>query len=153
MNSSQRHPSPYPPAPRPVLTGFLRWVVNPTSTLPPDSRPWRTVGILLAAELVLGVAAYLLIAVPVIEAIRPPEQQLQSAEGWEVIVGLVIFAVLIAAMVFADERLTRRKLVAAALGFAGVLIVARPGFGVVEPGVLAAAVGIRLRRGRGRQPG
>jgi drug/metabolite transporter (DMT)-like permease len=37
------------------------------------------------------------------------------------------------------ERLTRARLLAAALGFAGVLIVARPEFGRIEPGVLAAA--------------
>lgn len=37
------------------------------------------------------------------------------------------------------EALTRRKLVAAALGFAGVLIVAQPDFGHVDYGVLAAA--------------
>jgi drug/metabolite transporter (DMT)-like permease len=36
------------------------------------------------------------------------------------------------------ERLTARKLVAAACGFVGVLIVARPDFAHVEPGVLAA---------------
>jgi drug/metabolite transporter (DMT)-like permease len=47
--------------------------------------------------------------------------------------------VILLSPVFLGERLTQRKLVAAALGFAGVLIVARPGFGVVEPGVLAAA--------------
>ena len=47
--------------------------------------------------------------------------------------------VILLSPVFLGERLTRRKLAAAALGFAGVLIVARPGFGHVEPGVLAAA--------------
>lgn len=36
------------------------------------------------------------------------------------------------------ERLTARKLLAAACGFVGVLIVARPDFGHVEPGVMAA---------------
>jgi drug/metabolite transporter (DMT)-like permease len=47
--------------------------------------------------------------------------------------------VILLSPIFLGERLTRRKLVAAALGFAGVLIVARPDFGHVEPGVLAAA--------------
>jgi drug/metabolite transporter (DMT)-like permease len=37
------------------------------------------------------------------------------------------------------ERLTRARLAAAALGFAGVLLVARPDFGQIQPGVLAAA--------------
>lgn len=37
------------------------------------------------------------------------------------------------------ERLTRTRAIAAALGFAGILIVARPGFGEISPGVLAAA--------------
>ncbi len=37
------------------------------------------------------------------------------------------------------ERLTRTRAIAAALGFAGILIVARPGFGDVDAGVLAAA--------------
>ena len=37
------------------------------------------------------------------------------------------------------ERLTRTRAIAAALGFAGILIVARPGFDSVNAGVLAAA--------------
>lgn len=37
------------------------------------------------------------------------------------------------------ERLTRDKLIATALGFAGILVVARPDFGQLDPGVLAAA--------------
>ncbi len=37
------------------------------------------------------------------------------------------------------ERLTRPRLLAAGLGFAGILIVARPDFGHIEPGVMAAA--------------
>lgn len=47
--------------------------------------------------------------------------------------------VILLAPLFLGERLTRRKLLAAALGFAGVLIVAQPDFGRIEPGVLAAA--------------
>jgi len=47
--------------------------------------------------------------------------------------------VILLAPIFLGERLTRRKLLAAALGFAGALIVAHPDFGRVEPGVLAAA--------------
>lgn len=47
--------------------------------------------------------------------------------------------VILLSPIFLGERLTRRKLVAAALGFVGVLIVARPDFGHVEAGVLAAA--------------
>lgn len=47
--------------------------------------------------------------------------------------------VILLAPIFLGERLTRRKLIAAALGFVGVLIVARPDFGHIEPGVLAAA--------------
>ena len=49
-----------------------------------------------------------------------------------------IWVILLSPLVL-GETLTRRKLVAAALGFAGVLIVAQPDFGHVEPGVLAAA--------------
>lgn len=49
-----------------------------------------------------------------------------------------IWVILLSPLVL-GETLTRRKLVAAALGFAGVLIVAQPDFGRVEPGVLAAA--------------
>ncbi|WP_333817633.1 DMT family transporter [Tabrizicola sp.] len=49
-----------------------------------------------------------------------------------------IWVILLSPLVL-GEPLTRRKLVAAALGFAGVLIVARPDFGHIEPGVLAAA--------------
>ncbi len=37
------------------------------------------------------------------------------------------------------ERLTRARLLAAAVGFAGILIVAQPDFGHPDPGVLAAA--------------
>jgi drug/metabolite transporter (DMT)-like permease len=47
--------------------------------------------------------------------------------------------VILLSPIFLGERLTRRKLVAAALGFAGVLIVARPDFGQIEAGILAAA--------------
>ncbi|NHB77464.1 DMT family transporter [Rhodobacter calidifons] len=47
--------------------------------------------------------------------------------------------VILLSPLFLGERLTRRKLAAAALGFAGVLIVARPGFASIEPGVIAAA--------------
>jgi drug/metabolite transporter (DMT)-like permease len=49
-----------------------------------------------------------------------------------------IWVILLAPLVL-GERLTRRKLVAAGLGFAGTLIVADPDFGALEPGVLAAA--------------
>ncbi len=37
------------------------------------------------------------------------------------------------------ERLTRMRAIAAGLGFVGILVVARPDFGNLEPGVLAAA--------------
>jgi drug/metabolite transporter (DMT)-like permease len=47
--------------------------------------------------------------------------------------------VILLSPIFLGERLTRTKLLAAALGFAGVLIVARPDFGHIESGVLAAA--------------
>ncbi|MFN5998615.1 MAG: DMT family transporter [Paracoccaceae bacterium] len=47
--------------------------------------------------------------------------------------------VILLAPIFLGERLNRRKVAAAALGFAGVWIVARPDFGALEPGVLAAA--------------
>jgi drug/metabolite transporter (DMT)-like permease len=40
---------------------------------------------------------------------------------------------------FLGERLTRRRLAAAALGFAGILVVARPDFARLDPGVIAAA--------------
>jgi len=48
-----------------------------------------------------------------------------------------IWVILLAPLVL-GERLTRRKLAAAALGFAGVLVVAQPDLGAVDPGVLAA---------------
>jgi drug/metabolite transporter (DMT)-like permease len=48
-----------------------------------------------------------------------------------------IWVILLSPLVL-GERLTARKLVAAGCGFIGVLIVARPDFGHVEPGVLAA---------------
>ncbi|MCU0904337.1 MAG: DMT family transporter [Tabrizicola sp.] len=47
--------------------------------------------------------------------------------------------VILLAPLFLGERLTSRKMLAAAFGFVGVLIVARPDFGAPEPGVLAAA--------------
>lgn len=47
--------------------------------------------------------------------------------------------VILLSPIFLGERLTRRKLGAAALGFAGVWIVAQPDFDHIEPGVLAAA--------------
>ena len=44
------------------------------------------------------------------------------------------------APLFLGERLTRRALLAGCIGFAGVLVVARPGFGTLQPGLLAAAL-------------
>lgn len=49
-----------------------------------------------------------------------------------------IWVILLAPLLL-GERLTRTKLLAAALGFAGVLVVARPDFGHPNLGVLAAA--------------
>lgn len=49
-----------------------------------------------------------------------------------------IWVILLAPLVL-GERLTRARIVAAALGFAGILIVARPDFAALDPGVLAAA--------------
>ena len=50
-----------------------------------------------------------------------------------------IWVILLAPIVL-GERLNRMKLLAAALGFAGVMVVARPDFGHMEPGVIAALV-------------
>lgn len=47
--------------------------------------------------------------------------------------------VILLSPLFLGERLTRLRLAAAALGFAGAMVVARPDFGRIEPGVLAAA--------------
>jgi drug/metabolite transporter (DMT)-like permease len=47
--------------------------------------------------------------------------------------------VILLAPLFLGETLTRTKLLAALLGFSGTLIVAQPGFGHIDPGVLAAA--------------
>lgn len=47
--------------------------------------------------------------------------------------------VILLSPIFLGERLTRAKLGAAALGFAGILIVARPDLTNLNPGVLAAA--------------
>jgi drug/metabolite transporter (DMT)-like permease len=49
-----------------------------------------------------------------------------------------IWVILLAPLVL-GERLTRAKLFAATLGFAGTLIVAQPDFASINPGVLAAA--------------
>lgn len=49
-----------------------------------------------------------------------------------------IWATLLAPLVL-GEGLTRARLVAAAIGFSGVLVVARPDFGALNPGILAAA--------------
>ena len=48
--------------------------------------------------------------------------------------------VLLLAPVFLGERLTRRGLVAGLIGFGGVLLVARPEFGNLHPGLVAAAL-------------
>ncbi len=47
--------------------------------------------------------------------------------------------VLLLSPLILGERLTRPRLLAAGLGFAGILIVAQPDFGRVDPGILAAA--------------
>jgi drug/metabolite transporter (DMT)-like permease len=49
-----------------------------------------------------------------------------------------IWVILLSPLVL-GERLTRARLLAAALGFAGILIVARPNLSALDPGVLAAA--------------
>lgn len=49
-----------------------------------------------------------------------------------------IWVILLSPLIL-GERLTQRKLVAAALGFTGILIVARPDFTALDPGILAAA--------------
>ena len=48
--------------------------------------------------------------------------------------------VILLAPLFLGERLTGRALLAGAIGFAGVLIVARPEFGNLHPGLVAAAL-------------
>jgi drug/metabolite transporter (DMT)-like permease len=50
-----------------------------------------------------------------------------------------IWVMLLAAL-FLGERLTAVKLAAAALGFAGVWVVAEPDFGAIDPGVVTAAL-------------
>ncbi|MDP2120437.1 MAG: DMT family transporter [Hoeflea sp.] len=47
--------------------------------------------------------------------------------------------VIVLGLLFLGERLTLYRVVAAALGFAGILIVARPDFGALEPGLMTAA--------------
>lgn len=47
--------------------------------------------------------------------------------------------VILLSPLFLGEHLTRHKLLSAALGFAGILIVARPDFAALDPGILAAA--------------
>ncbi|MES2667284.1 MAG: DMT family transporter [Pseudomonadota bacterium] len=49
-----------------------------------------------------------------------------------------IWVILLSPLVL-GERLTRMRLISAGLGFAGILIVARPDFAALNPGVLAAA--------------
>lgn len=48
--------------------------------------------------------------------------------------------VILLAPIFLGEKLTRAKLFAAALGFTGTLIVARPDFSAFDPGIAAAAL-------------
>jgi drug/metabolite transporter (DMT)-like permease len=48
--------------------------------------------------------------------------------------------VILLAPIFLGETLTRPKLIAAAFGFAGTLIVARPDFSAFDPGIAAAAL-------------
>lgn len=47
--------------------------------------------------------------------------------------------VILLSLVFLGERLTAYRVIAAALGFAGILVVARPDFGALEPGLITAA--------------
>ena len=49
-----------------------------------------------------------------------------------------IWVILLSPLVL-GERLTRPRVLAAAMGFVGILFVARPDFGTIDPGVLAAA--------------
>lgn len=47
--------------------------------------------------------------------------------------------VILLGLLFLGERLTGYRMLAAALGFVGVLVVARPDFGALEPGLMTAA--------------
>jgi drug/metabolite transporter (DMT)-like permease len=47
--------------------------------------------------------------------------------------------VILLSPIFLGEKMTRSKVVSAGLGFLGILIVARPDFSSIDPGVLAAA--------------
>ncbi|OCW56433.1 DMT family transporter [Hoeflea olei] len=48
--------------------------------------------------------------------------------------------VIVLSLLFLGERVTAYRVVAAALGFAGILVVARPDFGALEPGLMTAAL-------------
>jgi drug/metabolite transporter (DMT)-like permease len=48
--------------------------------------------------------------------------------------------VIILSFAFLGERLTGSRILAAALGFLGILVVARPDFGALEPGLVTAAI-------------
>lgn len=48
--------------------------------------------------------------------------------------------VILLSLVFLGERLTRARMTAAALGFVGILVVARPDFSALDPGLLTAAL-------------
>lgn len=48
--------------------------------------------------------------------------------------------VIVLSFLFLKERLTGPRMIAAGLGFAGILVVARPDFGALEPGLITAAL-------------
>jgi len=48
--------------------------------------------------------------------------------------------VIVLSFLFLGERLTSARMIAAGLGFMGILVVARPDFGALEPGLLTAAL-------------
>jgi len=48
--------------------------------------------------------------------------------------------VIVLSFLFLSERLTRSRIIAASLGFLGILVVARPDFGALEPGTVTAAM-------------
>ena len=59
------------------------------------------------------------------------------------------------APLFLAERLTATRLIAAGLGFAGIVMIARPGTAPITPGIIAAgfcAVGVRRGRHRDQAP-
>jgi hypothetical protein len=94
--ATAKHPLPYPVPREPVLRGLMRFLANPSPRVAYDPRPWRTFIALLVLFASVAVAVGFVIVLPVESALDAPETLLEDEDSVGVLIGLALYAVLIA---------------------------------------------------------